>query len=146
MLNIYFGNMDGIIYDPASYFNNTYDDNWMQDEIVKEIVKDIDGSEILGNGVVSSPVLGLITPKDISGGAKMLILILHDDEHVFNATMCGNNCAKWLLKLGELKDITVNLKYIMHFPDEEFSINVLNTGKCVHSMSELLDAIEGVMV
>ena len=32
MLNIYFGNMEEAIYNPAVYFKNTYQDSWITNE------------------------------------------------------------------------------------------------------------------
>ena len=65
------------------------------------------------------------------------ILIAHDSEHIFNASACGDNCAKWLLKLAENSDIRIRLGYLMNFGTEPFSAEVLNTGRTVHTMLEL---------
>ena len=59
-------------------------------------------------------------------------------EMVFNASACGNNCAKWLLKIAENEDRTVNLRNIMNFGEEPFAIHVINTDQVVHSMQELV--------
>ncbi|MEG2441898.1 MAG: DUF4869 domain-containing protein, partial [Acetivibrio sp.] len=80
-----------------------------------------------------------------SGGVKTLILIANKPEQIFNATNCGDNCAKWLLKLAQDKDITINLRYLMDFGKEKFDICILNSGQITHSMEELtLGAIEYV--
>ena len=91
--------------------------------------------------LIDSPYLGSIPPERLSGGVKTLILIAHDQEHIFNGSACGDNCAKWLLKLSENRDITVRLGYIMDFGNEQFEIEVVNTGKKVHTMLELDDEI-----
>ena len=59
-------------------------------------------------------------------------------EMVFNASNCGDNCAAWLLKLGKEKDVTINLRHIMDFGDNEFEIYVMNTDSIVHNMDELV--------
>ena len=104
-----------------------------------------DKSIVIGPGVIDSPVLGAITPQELSGGVKTLILIAHVPDKIFNASTCGDNCAKWLLKMGEKKDITINLRHLMDFVRQEFVINILNTNQIVHDMRELIP-IAGMIV
>ena len=42
------------------------------------------------------------------------------DGKIFNASVCGDNCAKWILKLGEQKDLTINLRHVMRFGKDPF--------------------------
>ncbi len=137
MLKIFYGEMEGAIYNTSLYFKNRFNPQWMEDERTREMIKDIDKSEVLGNGAVSSPVMGVIAPVSLSGGVKTLILIDHIPDKVFNASNCGDNCAEWLLKLGKEKDVTINLRHIMEFGDDDFDIEVLNTGETVHNMFDL---------
>lgn len=137
MLNIYYGDMKDVIFNTSVYFKNVYHDEWITTPLSQEMIMDIDKSEVLAGGVIKSPVLGLIPPTSLSGGVKTLILIENRLDKVFNATNCGNNCAKWLLKIAEKKDITINLRYLMDFGEETFDICVLNTNEVVHSMKEL---------
>lgn len=65
-------------------------------------------------------------------------LINNCPDKVFNATNCGDNCAKWLLKIAEKKDVTINLRYLMDFGKGPFDIMVLNAGRIVHTGEELL--------
>ena len=139
MLNIYYGDMEEAVYNTAVYFKNTYEDNWITEPIVRDIIKDVDKSEVIDSNLIESPVLGKISPLALSGGTKTLILIINDKEKIFNASTCGNNCAKWLLKISENEDVTINLRHLMDFGAGRFNIKVLNTEKIVHNMSELLD-------
>ena len=59
--------------------------------------------------MIDSPFLGPIPPERLSGGVKTLILMQNDPDHIFNASASGNNCAQWILKLAEQKDITIRL-------------------------------------
>lgn len=138
MLNVYFGNMPEAIYNPPVYFKNTYMDEWITDEFSREMIKDVDKSIVLDSGVIDSPVLGKIPPVSLSGGVKTLILMQNDDGEIFNASACGDNCAKWILKIAEKKDLTINLRHVMEFGDEPFTIKVLNTGEVVHNMYDFL--------
>lgn len=145
MLNIYYGEMPEAIYNPSVYFKNKFEESWMTDDLSKEMIKDVDKSTVLSPKVIDSPVLGSIPPRDLSGGVKTLILISHVPDKIFNASTCGDNCAKWLLTMGEDRDITINLRHLMDFGDGEFTIRILNTNQIVHSMKELVP-IAGLLV
>ncbi|HJC04742.1 MAG TPA: DUF4869 domain-containing protein [Candidatus Enterocloster excrementipullorum] len=121
MLNIFYGDMPEAIYNTAVYFKNVYEDEWITDPLSREMIADVDKSVVLGSGIIDSPVLGKIPPLSLSGVVKTLMLIDHMPEQIFNASTCGDNCAKWLLKIGEEKDITVNLRHLMDFGEGNFA-------------------------
>ena len=121
MLNIYYGNMKEAVYNTAAYFKYDYEDSWIVDPFVKEMIQDVDQSTVLDSGVIDSPVLGKIPPIGLSGGVKTLILVKFDKDKVFNVSTCGDNCAKWLLRIAESEDRTVNLLHLMDFGKESFA-------------------------
>lgn len=145
MLSVFYGDMPEAIYDPVVYFKNTYTDEWITDELSREMIRDVDRSIVIGPRVIDSPVLGGISPWELSGGVKTLMDIYKVPEKVFNASACGDNCAGWLLKIGEMQDVTINLRHLMDFGEGEFLIKILNTGQMVHNMRELLP-IAGMIV
>ena len=116
MLKIFFGEMENAVYNTSLYFKK---------------------SEVLGNGAVSSPVMGIIAPVSLSGGVKTLILIDQINDKVFNASNCGDNCARWLLEMGREKDVVINLRHLMDFGDGQFDVEIMNTGETVHNMYDL---------
>ena len=67
-----------------------------------------------------------------------MILVRFEKNKIFNASTCGDNCAKWLLKIAETEDRTINLRHLMKFEAEPFDIRILNTNQVVHSMEELV--------
>ena len=139
MLNIYLGKMENAIYHPPTYFDNQYEDEWITDALSVEMIKDVDQSEVISPRLIDSPVLGPISVRELSGGVKTLMLMAFDNtQKIFNASVCGDNCAKWILKIGELKDLTINLRHIMDFGTGEFEIRILNTGEIVYNMSEFV--------
>ena len=140
MLKIYFGDMDGAINNVPAYFREHYDSEWLQDPEVKQMVRDIDRSEVLDDGMIDSPFLGPIPPTKLSGGVMTLILMDKASDKVFRAGNCGDNCAEWILRIGREKDVAINLGHIVDFGSTPFEIEVLNTGEIVRSMKELLDA------
>lgn len=139
MLKIIFGNCENAIYNTSVYFKNTYQDAWITDELSVEMITDVDQSVVIGPHMIESPVLGAISPRELSGGVKTLILIHKEKSKIFNASTCGDNCAKWLLKIGEMEDVVINLRHLMDFGNGEFEIEVLNTHQIVKNMKELID-------
>ena len=140
MLSIYFGQMDEAIYYPPVYFDNQYEDGWITELLTIEMIKDVDKSEVVSPHLIESPVLGPISVKEISGGVKTLILMAFDETgKVFNASACGDNCAKWILEIGKRKDLTINLRHIMNFGKEDFEIKILNTGEMVYNMKQFIE-------
>ena len=72
MLNIYLGDMENAIYHPPVYFDNTYEDEWITDELSVKMIKDIDKSDVIGPHLVQSPILGPISTKELSGWLLMI--------------------------------------------------------------------------
>ena len=138
MLKIIFGDVDDVIYNTSVFIMYNYMPEWLLEDEIQEMILDVDKSKVLGTGAIDSPVLGVIAPTSLSGGVKTLILIDKVPDKLFNASNCGDNCAKWLLKMGNEKDITINLRHIMEFGDEPFGAEILNTDATVHSMDELI--------
>lgn len=138
MLSIYWGDMPEAIYNTSVYFQNQYVDRWITSELSKQMIRDIDHSEVISAHLIESPVLGSIPPTQLSGGVKTLILMAYDNKHIFNASTCGDNCAKWILAIGKEKKLVINLRHLMDFGQEPFKIKVLNTNRIVRNMDELV--------
>ena len=59
-------------------------------------------------------------------------MIYERPDLVFDATSCGGNCGKWILRIGRLKDITINLKYLMKFDrSEKLEVYIENESRIV---------------
>lgn len=138
VLNVFFGDMPDAIYNTATYFKNAYRDPWITSADGVAMIKDVDRSDVVDAGVIQSPVLGAITPLQLSGGVKTLLLIRFDHDHVFNASTCGDNCAKWILKMAEKRRVVINLYHVMDFGPGGFKIRVLNSGRIVRTMDDLV--------
>lgn len=139
MLTIIYGDESNCVYNTNVYFKNTYEPEWFETELAKQIVREVDDSEVLSSECIQSPVLGQIPPERLSGGVKTLLLILNETEKIFNASTCGDNCAKWILEIGKREDVTINLRHMMDFgKDTVFEIKIKNGGEIVHSMKELI--------
>ena len=140
MLKIQYGNMPQAIYNTSVYFNNTYLDNWITNPLAKKIIKDIEKGEVLSPQAINTKALGVIPVTQISGGTKTLLLMLNEPSKVYNASTCGNNCAKYILKIADYlkQDLIINLHHLMDFGDGNFEIQILNSGVTVHNMKELI--------
>lgn len=143
MLSIFFGEpaSENYICNPDAFFDNQHEADWLTEEETRQMVKDIDQSEVVGPNLIQSPFLGPIPPERLSGGVKTLIMIAHDGKHLFNASACGDNCAKWLLKIGSKSERLIRLGYIMDFGSGDFVIRIENTGHEVRNMAELTDEV-----
>lgn len=140
MLRIIFGDVENAVYHPPTFFDNQYEDEWITDPLTVEMIKDIDGSDVVGAHLIQSPVLGPISTKEISGGVKTLILMAFDKSgKIFNASACGDNCVRWIVEISKKKDLTINLHHVMDFSSvAEFQAVMLNTGATVSSYGEYL--------
>jgi len=137
-INIVFGNTDDeTIFNTDMYFNNTYDREWFDDELIQKLIKDIDKSEVESAFAIKSPVFGIMPVEKLSGGVKTLMLMYYHPEMIFNASTCGDNCAKWIKKFSDEKDFVINLYHAMIFPKERINAYILNGGEVIHSMDEL---------
>ena len=146
MIKIYIGDKKEAVYHHPTYFDNMYEDEWITNPLSVEMIFDVDKSKVVGAHLIESPVLGPISPKALSGGVKTLMLMAFDEnDRVFNASVCGDNCAKWIMQIAENKDLTINLRHIMDFGEGKFEAKVLNTNQIVHNMQEFL-AIAGEYV
>lgn len=140
VLSVYFGDMPEAIFNTSVYFKNTYLDEWLLDPLDQRMIKAVDKATVLGPNAVQSRVLGVIPPTELSGGVKTLMLVHHVPSMVFNVSTCGDNCARWLLRLASKEDRTVNLRHIMDFGDKPFTIRVMNDDAIAHDMGELVKA------
>ncbi|WP_044976708.1 DUF4869 domain-containing protein [Ruminococcus sp. HUN007] len=145
MLNIIFGDCPDAIYNTSVYFNNTYEDEWLTDEFARKVIKAIDKSEVVNSRAVSSPVLGIIPTEKIAGGTKTLLLIKNKPDMIFNASTCGDNCARYILEIAESTDITINLRHVMDFKRKKFKAHILNNDVYVDNYRDyLLNAVKFV--
>ena len=130
MLYITFKRPEGFIRDVNAYFGHHLDLKILNDDFVKEVIKDVDKTDVISENLLISPVFGPIPPSKLSGGAKALILMYAQEKPVW-ATACGDNCAKWIVEIAKQKDITIILGHRMHFPDV-FEAVCLDNGEKIH--------------
>ena len=138
VLTIHYGDVEGVIYNTSTFFNNVYSPEWFEDELALRMIRSVDRSTVLGPNAIESRVLGAIPPEKLSSGVKTLLLMLFMPERVYNASNCGDNCAYWILEVASIHDVAISLYHIMDFGNPKFTVRVANTGAIVHSMDELV--------
>lgn len=137
MLTIYYGDLDDVIYNTSVFFNNTYSAEWLEDPFAQQIIKSVDRGIVLGSNAIQTKILGIIPPEKLSSGTKTLLLMNFMPNRIYNASNCGDNCARWILEIGKRHDITINLYHLMNFGRRAFTVKVANTGEIVHSIDDL---------
>lgn len=140
MLNIFFGDREDEIYSTSVYFDHVFLDKWFKDDLSCRIIKSIDKAEVIGDRTIDSKALGVIPVTQLSGGTKTLLLLRNENKHFYNASTCGDNCAKWILKIAKesKEDVNITLHHIMDFGEGSFEMRILNNDKVIHSMDELV--------
>ncbi len=110
------------------------------------MIRDIDKSEVISEHLIQSPVLEPISTKELSGGVKTLILMAFDESgKIFNASLCGDNCAKWIVEIAKRKELTINLHHVMDFSAVgAFDALMLNSEQMIHHYNEYLDEAIGI--
>lgn len=145
MLKVFFGDMNEAIYDTATFFKHTYLDSWFEDALSVKMIQSVDRATVeSSHAIFSKPLGAMITPTELSGGTKTLLLIHHMPNKVFNASTCGDNCTRWLLEIAKQhkEDILINLHHIPDFTvgrkSHDFEIYIMNTQETVHNMAEFV--------
>lgn len=149
MLNIIYDypeDMSNYVFGVPSFFDMCFENDWINHPLSREMIKDVDKSIVIQDRFIESPVLGLITPKDLSGGVKTLMCMLFMPEYVYGGYNCGDNCAKWILKIADVleeqgKELTLSFHNSMNFPGP-FKIRVLNDNSIVTRMTQLCVKLE----
>lgn len=136
MLKITFKRPEKFVRNVDVYFNNRYEDEWFNDAYVKQMVRDVDRTDVIGPNLCVSDVLGPIPPTKLSGGVKNLILALKTDLVLYGSA-CGDNCAKWLVDIGSKKDVVIYLAHPMRFP-ETFEAYCIDYDQMIHSWRDFV--------
>lgn len=105
MLYLYYGWDKEPNLSVDGYFKNNYMPEWLDIQIVKDMIQDIDKSTVRSRECIDSPYLGQIPPERLSGGVKALMLMMYDDDFYTDLIVIGNNCSKWLGEISKTRDI-----------------------------------------
>ena len=146
VINIAFGEYHGFddigeyIYNTDVFFKNSFvgSEKWLNNDLIKKAVKAVDKSDVVNENTIYSPIFGNMSPSKLSGGVKTLILIYNNPEMVFNASTCGDNCAKWIEKFAKEKDFVICLYHTMHFSEKNFKAYIVNADVVVDNYEDYI--------
>ena len=140
MLEIYFGYDKEAILSVDTFFNNTYEDEWLDDAFVRKMVKAVDGSTVESQHCIMSPVLGQIPPERLSGGVKALICLYELDDFYVDLIVCGRNCEEFILDIARQKDVKCSLSgYDIIFEGLNQPVRCLNDDSIMETQKEFTD-------
>lgn len=133
--------IENYIYNVEGKFFRTKKKDWFNREDVKEVIKGIDNTIAVKDEYLENPKFGAISPMQLSTGCKSVILMIVQDKPVY-ATHCGDNCAKYILKAAEKKDIHIVLHHCLNFAynldpwNVTFDAMFVDSGKITHTYRE----------
>jgi hypothetical protein len=144
LLSIYFGYKGVECEDPHAYFVGAWEDEWFDDPIVKQMVLDVDKTEIVSPNLAISPVFGAMDPMRISGGVKSLILMYKDREFIADGESMGDNCYDWVVKLSHICDCAIAIEVSVLIGELEndqspFNAVIENNGHAIKTVAEYYD-------
>lgn len=141
MIHLIIGDMRMAQLHPDKIFENHYKKKWFDDEFVKDMIKDVDKSEVITPRCILSPVFGQIPPRMLSGGVKALMLLKFDQDRFLDLATIGKNCVKWLMKLGREQEVYVATNHCYLVLPEPFNVEILNDNSMVHTNEDLFKQI-----
>ncbi len=127
--------------DVVLYFDEAYERSWLESDMARAIIRDIDKSEYIGGECIMSPIFGMILPRDLSTGCKACLVMLNEPENLVSGEEFGDNCFPWLNKIGKMQDITITLSHFIDDYSIPIDAIVLNDNRHVSSVKELNNAI-----
>ena len=115
ILNIWLGRSKRSVWNPDSYFNNNYIADWFSDDLVREMVQDVDLTEVISYKLAYDWQGDPMNTLEISGGVKTLIMMYKIPHFLANGDSMGDNCAKWLELISKRVNCTMTLSHCMKF-------------------------------
>lgn len=131
MLSIWFNAPKEKLYGhPNAFFPYIFEAEWFDDPFVREIVQGIDGGEVKSAYSIKVAPYGVINCNMLSATCRNTILAYEVPDIIIDGAYCGDKAGEWLLRIGEMKDITIGLSYPLCFPDN-IKARIVNDGRVV---------------
>lgn len=129
-------------------FWNTYEDEWLEDELVKRLVSEVEGIPIKdGQSTVDALKTEGMAPEDMAGGVLALILIKFTDT-LISMTRMGPNCYKYLFEICRQVDKRLALTGFCAPTDKDIGgcpILFENTGKTIYTQQDFVAEYDKVV-
>lgn len=131
---------DNLIRSCDAVFNVLYENEWLEDERVINIINTVDKTEVVTNNILKSEFLGTFPPEKLSGGCKGLILMLKCDEpFIYSSAIFGDDCLKYIFQISQIKDIEMYLcsyLFMENYENMQVSIQDVSTGEYFSNYDE----------
>lgn len=122
------------------FFDEVWKPEWIETEFSRQLIADIDRATVINGVLINSPFMGMISPKDLAGGTKRVLCAMYYDfgnDLILSVSNAGDNCAKWLQRVGAEKDVNLQTEVLMLFEDSEhWPIRVVNSNTLTYSWDE----------
>lgn len=108
-----------------------FEDDWLVDDYTKQIVKELDNSEVLGNKAIQSPVLDIIPPDWLSATCKNIIMMSKGTDMTFTSSFLSNTASKYLQEISSKHDIHLYMNHMFKYTENQTAILVDDNNKAV---------------
>lgn len=136
---------DKFILAPGDIFDYMSEDDWFEDDIIKDVIRKIDQSTVISEGAVDSDILGIVPMNKISGGAKTLILFLKWKEahnYIFRSASLGDNCFPYVYEWSKKLDITLYVTSYFVYPEiDDLQVVCVDNGKIYSGKHDIMAMI-----
>lgn len=124
---------DQVLLNPGGYFNIIYDKTWFEDSEIIRIACTIDKLEHIDGDIFNSSYSGRCSGKDLSGGAKTVILAYlgETNNKALPLSWLGENCFQVLGSLDVKHNIVFNANSTPLLMDFQCTFRSLKTGKMI---------------
>lgn len=144
MLKIWYGlkQFDNEVADPDFFFSEEMNANCIDTDFGRRVVTECSNVYKIHNyATLELPNGELISPKELSSGAKNLLIMMFCKQDVIcDLLWCGNNCNKFVAEIANKKDLTVKTTRYYNPYRSEVAFNepilILNTGDLVNNIEE----------
>jgi len=120
-------------------------DKYIADDFCRDFIKDIDNTEVVDENIVHNASLGNFLPRLLSSGAHGLLLLYASDKYFAYSSQFGENCIKWLHKLGKIKDVHIVIDYDLVSDsmemEDEFNAIVVDDGYVMHTYEDYFETV-----
>lgn len=134
----------GLVISPDSIFNIGKKPEWFDNELIKKIIKDIDGATVIyQEGLMDKWNYGIST-RELSTGCKAVICVYFFPNKIYGSDTFGNNCWESIIevaKSGRILNIAIRswLDDICDYPDLVSYIKI--DGRSFTDIEDLIDEI-----
>lgn len=151
MLKLWLGRKDDderYIGQPDFVFDEEVDTHCIETEFGKRVIYVCSGSaNVINYASLSLPNGELISPKELSSGAKNIFVMDECKDVLCDLLWCGDNCIQFIAEIANRRNIEVcTTRWILPFNSKvEFKdgILIMNTGTIVRSAKEYIDEVIG---